>query len=107
MWSYTINAAQQGIRHTGLAQLQAEPANDRSVDLTPFYLLHYTFDLNWRTWKFSKRIFANSYPPREIPQPPRGSPRNQHTFVRMMNEAMGAVSPWAPCRGDSCTTKKR
>ena len=87
--------------------LQAEPANEYAVDLTPYYLLHYTFDLSYRTWRFSKRIFSGQYPPSEIPPPPTRAPRNQQTFIRMMNEAIGATAPWKPCHGDVCSSKKR
>ncbi|KAL1504080.1 hypothetical protein AB1Y20_010490 [Prymnesium parvum] len=105
MWSYTINAAKLGVRHQVERYLQSEPAEDRVVDLTPYYLLHYTFDLHYQSWKFSKRRFGAQYPPAEIPSPPTRAPRNAHAFVRMMNEAMGATIPWKACKDGGCGVK--
>jgi hypothetical protein len=97
MWGWALNAARLGVRHKVLRTFQAEPGGPGIPNLEAYYIYHYTFDLEVWNWKWSKRHFMSSYPP-PIEQPPRGAQRSTPRFVKMMNEAMGALQPWRPMR---------
>ena len=93
MWGWTLNAAQAGVRHKVIKTLQAEPGGPGIPFLDPYYIYHYTFDLAYRQWTWSKRTFMGNYPPRLDP-PPQGSLSSSRTFVTMMNQAIDALQPW-------------
>ena len=109
MWGWAIGTARLGIRHTVLQEFQAEPTGEGIDSVGRYYLYHYTFDLascasptpSWAppcaspVWKFSKRSFGARYPPRALPPPPDAARKSTVAFTRLMNEAMGAVEPWA------------
>jgi hypothetical protein len=63
-------------------------------------------------YTFSKRYYLDSYPPKVISTPPLYARESAFTFIKMMNEAMGAIDElgtWEPCaqtRNGTHTTGK-
>ena len=109
MWGYALTAARMGIRHTVMQTLQAEPGGVGIPSLDPYYIYHYTFDLDLQTrtdifgrgkrehWGWSKRRFMGNYPPRLDP-PKQGVSSSVTRFAQIMNGAIDAIRPWAAVR---------
>lgn len=96
MWAWTLTAARAGVRHEVHKTFQAEAGGLGINTLSDYDIFHYTFDMNDRgSWRWSKRDFSSSYPPRlTAPKPSMLQGRSTLTFVDMMNEAIDSYPDW-------------
>mmetsp|Transcript_31262 Transcript_31262/g.95607 ORF Transcript_31262/g.95607 Transcript_31262/m.95607 type:complete len:224 (+) Transcript_31262:887-1558(+) len=97
MWAWALAAARAGVKHQVLKTFQAEPGGVGINELNLYYIYHYTFDLDVAGWKWSKRVFMGSYPPKLSDPPQRGPRQSIRTFVSMVNEAIDSFgNTWRP-----------
>mmetsp|Transcript_15949 Transcript_15949/g.52339 ORF Transcript_15949/g.52339 Transcript_15949/m.52339 type:complete len:517 (-) Transcript_15949:81-1631(-) len=104
MYGYTIAAKIAGVRHDLRPQLQAQPPWDKSIG--EFFILHFTYgndyDLNGKftpgkigQWRFDKRTWMSSIPPKNLPLPPAGCDNELvKRLVEMVNEASANLPNW-------------
>tara|TARA_B110000977_G_scaffold139952_2_gene177687 strand:- start:2146 stop:3726 length:1581 start_codon:yes stop_codon:yes gene_type:complete len=104
MYGYTIAAKIAGVRHDLRPQLQAQPPWDKSIG--EFFILHFTYgndyDLDGKftpgkigAWRFDKRQWMSSIPPKNLPLPPVECDNELvKRLVEMVNEASGNLPNW-------------
>lgn len=91
--------------------LMAQPPFDTLMHLDhhpdkPFYLLHYTYGMDYTLqgvftpgkfgeWRFDKRSYIGTPPPRNLEQPPQGMKNDLVRFlINAINEASAAIPCW-------------
>lgn len=103
MYSYTIAAKGVGVAHDLFPKLAAQPPWDTKLD--GFYILHYTYGNDYTldgvftpgkigAWRFDKRSYMGSAPPRNLSLPPKGVPETVVTLIEMINEASWNIPNW-------------
>ena len=104
MYGYTIAAKIAGLRHDLRPKLAAQPPWDKSIG--DFYILHFTYgndyDLDGKftpgkigKWRFDKRAWMSSIPPKNLEPPPEGCDNELvKRLVEMVNEASAALPNW-------------
>jgi hypothetical protein len=104
MYGYTLAATKLGIRHDLRPQMQAQPPWDR--DIGDFISIHYTYGMDFDLdgtptpgkigqWHYDKRMHTHEYPPKVIPEPPKGMDNDLiRAFVNAMNEVAAALPDW-------------
>jgi|TARA_B110000967_G_scaffold101460_1_gene104158 hypothetical protein len=92
------------LSHSQRPQLQAQPPWDKSIG--EFFILHFTYgndyDLNGKftpgkigQWRFDKRTWMSSIPPKNLPLPPAGCDNELvKRLVEMVNEASANLPNW-------------
>jgi len=104
MYGYTLAAYKLGISHDMRPQLMAQPPWDK--DVGDFLSIHFTYGMDYDSegnftpgktgqWRFDKRSYMSAYPPKDIPEPPKGM-RNDlvRTLVAAVNEASANLPDW-------------
>jgi hypothetical protein len=104
MYGYAIASAMVGLKHDLRPRLQAQPPWDKSAG--DFFILHFTYgndyDLNGAftpgkigQWRFDKRQWMSSVPPKNLPLPPAGCDNELvKRLVEMVNEASASLPYW-------------
>mmetsp|Transcript_21179 Transcript_21179/g.63737 ORF Transcript_21179/g.63737 Transcript_21179/m.63737 type:complete len:583 (-) Transcript_21179:106-1854(-) len=105
MYAFTIACYLEKVPKVTLhKQMMAQPPWDS--DMEPFYLLHFTYGVDYDhrgkftpgkygEWRFDKRTYGASPPPRNLGQPPPGMQNHlvQH-LLNAVNEATAAIPGW-------------
>eukprot|EP00898_Chlorokybus_atmophyticus_P005590 jgi/Chlat1/6031/Chrsp4S00489 len=103
MWAYTCAAQLENIHHDLHPLLAAQPPWDRESG--DFYILHYTYGCDYDLqgsftpgkigqWRFDKRAFSSSWPPKNYTKPPKGVPELTVRLIDMINEATANLPNW-------------
>jgi len=80
-----------------------QPPWDLKTDNT--FIIHYTYGCDYTNegqltygkigeWRFDKRSYLESLPPRNLSLPPPGVPESVVTLVKMVNEATANIPGW-------------
>lgn len=103
MYAYTCAARAVGISHDLHPRLAAQPPWD--TELKDFLIIHYTYGNDYTlagvftpgkigAWRFDKRSYMGSYPPRNLPLPPKATPETVRVLIEKINEASAALENW-------------
>ncbi|KAL8503670.1 hypothetical protein ACS0TY_022408 [Phlomoides rotata] len=103
MYAYAVASALHGIGNIWHKEFMIQPPWDTKIDKA--YIIHYTYgcdyDLQGKLtygktgeWRFDKRSYTNSWPPRNLSMPPAGVPESVVTLVKMVNEATANLPNW-------------
>lgn len=96
MYAYTCAARAVGVFHDLHPRLAAQPPWD--TELKDFLILHYTYGNDYTlegvftpgkigAWRFDKRSYMGSAPPRNLSLPPKGVPETVVKLITSINEA--------------------
>lgn len=113
MWGYTIAAAELGIVHNVLRDLQCEPGalSRLGADyVNKYYIHHYTYGSEYKLsgdpqgvnqigeWSLDKRHYGGAYPPRNLQLPPdKGHSKVNYPprwLTMAWNEASAGIPDW-------------
>ena len=104
MYGYTLAAYKLGISHDLRPQMAAQPPWDKAVG--DFISIHFTYGMDYDldgvftpgkigAWRFDKRSYSHAYPPKKIPDPPKGMNNDLvRALVDAVNEASAALPDW-------------
>ncbi|XP_073136493.1 hydroxyproline O-arabinosyltransferase 1-like [Henckelia pumila] len=103
MYAYAVASAFHGVGNILYKEFMIQPPWDTEIGKA--YIIHYTYgcdyDLQGRLtygkigeWRFDKRSYDNSWPPRNLSMPPPGVPESVVTLVKMVNEATANIPNW-------------
>ncbi|KAG9147978.1 hypothetical protein Leryth_003568 [Lithospermum erythrorhizon] len=103
MYGYAVASALHGVGNILYKEFMIQPPFDRSIGKS--FIIHYTYGCDYDMkgkltygkigeWRFDKRSFDNSYPPKNLPLPPPGVPESVVTLVKMVNEATANIPNW-------------
>jgi len=113
MYGYTLAAYKLGIAHDLRPLLQAQPPWDTS--LSEFISIHYTYGMDYDlkgkftpgkmgAWRFDKRSYSSTYPPRNLPPPPPGVDNDLvRALIDAINEASAVLPDWGMWHGKNLT----
>ena len=103
MYGYTLAAYKLGISHDLRPQLAAQPPWDKADRRLHLHPLHLRHGLRLGrpnpgkigAWRFDKRSYSHAYPPKKIPDPPKGMNNDLvRALVDAVNEASAALPDW-------------
>jgi len=103
MYAYAVASALHGVRHSLRKDFMIQPPWDLKTDNT--FIIHYTYGCDYSMkgqltygkigeWRFDKRSYLQSPPPRNLSLPPPGVPESVVTLVKMVNEATANIPGW-------------
>ncbi|KAK6118371.1 hypothetical protein DH2020_047942 [Rehmannia glutinosa] len=103
MYAYAVASALHGVGNILHKEFMIQPPWDTTIGKA--YIIHYTYgcdyDLQGKMaygkigeWRFDKRSYDNSWPPRNLSMPPLGVPESVVTLVKMVNEATANIPNW-------------
>jgi len=103
MYAYAVASALHGVRHSLRKDFMIQPPWDLKTDNT--FIIHYTYGCDYSMkgqltygkigeWRFDKRSYLQSPPPRNLCLPPPGVPESVVTLVKMVNEATANIPGW-------------
>ncbi|CAA0841970.1 Unknown protein [Striga hermonthica] len=103
MYGYAVASALQGVSNILHKEFMIQPPWDTTISNT--YIIHYTYgcdyDLQGKMtygkigeWRFDKRSYTNTWPPKNLSLPPPGVPESVVTLVKMVNEATANIPNW-------------
>ncbi|WOG87762.1 hypothetical protein DCAR_0206993 [Daucus carota subsp. sativus] len=103
MYAYAVSSALHGVGNILYKDFMLQPPWDTEIGNK--YIIHYTYgcdyDLKGKLtygkigeWRFDKRSYTTSWPPRNLPMPPPGVPESVVTLVKMVNEATANIPNW-------------
>ncbi|CAL5190475.1 unnamed protein product [Lathyrus oleraceus] len=103
MYAYAVASALHGIKHTLRKDFMLQPPWDLEVGKT--FIIHYTYGCDYNLkgkltygkigeWRFDKRSYLMSPPPKNISLPPPGVPESVVRLVKMVNEATANIPNW-------------
>jgi hypothetical protein len=103
MYAYTCAARAVGLSHDLHPRLAAQPPWD--TELKDFLILHYTYGNDYTldgvftpgkigAWRFDKRSYMGSSPPRNLGMPPKGTPETVVRLIQAINEASAGIANW-------------
>lgn len=103
MYAYAVASALHGVRHNLRKDFMIQPPWDLKSDNT--FIIHYTYGCDYTMkgqltygkigeWRFDKRSYLQSPPPRNLSLPPPGVPESVVTLVKMVNEATANIPGW-------------
>ncbi|KAH7436274.1 hypothetical protein KP509_05G011400 [Ceratopteris richardii] len=103
MYAYAIASSIHGVKHVLRKDFMVQPPWD--LEVAEKYIIHYTYGCDYTMqgvltygkigeWRFDKRSYLLSAPPRNLSLPPPGVPESVVTLVRMVNEATANIPNW-------------
>ena len=103
MYAYTCACRAVGVYHDLHPRLAAQPPWD--TELKDFLILHFTYGNDYTldgkftpgqigAWRFDKRSYMASAPPKNLPLPPKGVPELVVTLIKSINEASANLPNW-------------
>ncbi|XBJ25293.1 hypothetical protein VPH35_002985 [Triticum aestivum] len=103
MYAYAVASALHGVHHSLQKDFMIQPPWDAKSDNT--FIIHYTYGCDYSLkgeltygkigeWRFDKRSYLRSPPPRNLSLPPPGVPESVATLVKMVNEATANIVGW-------------
>ncbi|KAF8082489.1 hypothetical protein N665_0822s0002 [Sinapis alba] len=103
MYAYAVSSALHGVSNILHKDFMIQPPWDKEVG--DKYIIHYTYgcDFNMKghltygkigEWRFDKRSYIKSPPPKNLTMPPPGVPQSVVTLVKMVNEATANLPDW-------------
>ncbi|XP_018455992.2 hydroxyproline O-arabinosyltransferase 1 [Raphanus sativus] len=103
MYAYAVSSALHGVSNVLHKNFMIQPPWDKEVG--DKYIIHYTygcdFDMKGHLtygkvgeWRFDKRSYIKSPPPKNLTMPPPGVPQSVVTLVKMVNEATANLPDW-------------
>ncbi|CAN6449971.1 unnamed protein product [Victoria cruziana] len=103
MYAYAVSSALHGVKHVLYKDFMIQPPWDKEIGGK--FIIHYTygcdFDLQGKMtpgkfgeWRFDKRSYGTTVPPRNLPLPPAGVPESVVMLVKMVNEATANIPDW-------------
>ncbi|KAG2242800.1 hypothetical protein Bca52824_095356 [Brassica carinata] len=103
MYAYAVSSALHGVSNILHKDFMIQPPWDKEVG--DKYIIHYTygcdFDMKGHLtygkvgeWRFDKRSYIKSPPPKNLTMPPPGVPQSVVTLVKMVNEATANLPDW-------------
>ncbi|KFK27793.1 hypothetical protein AALP_AA8G430100 [Arabis alpina] len=103
MYAYAVSSALHGVSNILHKDFMIQPPWDKEVG--DKYIIHYTygcdFDMQGHLtygkigeWRFDKRSYDSSPPPKNLTMPPPGVAQSVVTLVKMINEATGNIPNW-------------
>ncbi|AQK85575.1 hydroxyproline O-arabinosyltransferase PLENTY isoform X1 [Zea mays] len=103
MYAYAVASALHGVHHSLHKDFMIQPPWDLKTDNT--FIIHYTYGCDYSMkgqltygkigeWRFDKRSYLQSPPPRNLSLPPPGVPESVVTLVKMVNEATANIPGW-------------
>ncbi|KAG2278492.1 hypothetical protein Bca52824_061047 [Brassica carinata] len=102
MYAYAVSSALHGVSNVLHKDFMIQPPWDKEVG--DKYIIHYTygcdFDMKVKIsnsdleWRFDKRSYIKSPPPKNLTMPPPGVPQSVVTLVKMVNEATANLPDW-------------
>ncbi|KAL3693514.1 hypothetical protein R1sor_007165 [Riccia sorocarpa] len=103
MYGYATASALHGVQHILRKDFMLQPPWDTQIG--DKYLIHYTYGCDYNMkgeltygkigeWRFDKRSYTRSAPPRNLPLPPPGVPETVVTLVKAVNEATANIPNW-------------
>jgi len=113
MYGYTLAAYKMGIAHDLRPQLQSQPPWD--TEIGDFLSIHFTYGMDYDAsgkatpgkvgeWRFDKRSYSHTYPPKHLPAPPAGMKNDLvRVLIDAINEASAALPNWGMYRGNNIT----
>ncbi|EPS66914.1 hypothetical protein M569_07861, partial [Genlisea aurea] len=103
MYGYAVASALEGVRNLLRKEFMVQPP--WSTEIGKAYIIHYTYGCDYDLkgkfmpgkygeWRFDKRSYSDSWPPRNLSLPPPGVPETVVTLVKMVNEASANLPNW-------------
>ncbi|CAH2044403.1 unnamed protein product [Thlaspi arvense] len=103
MYAYAVSSALHGVSNILHKDFMIQPPWD--TDVGDKYIIHYTYgcdyDMKGRLtygkvgeWRFDKRSYDSTPPPRNLTMPPPGVSQSVVTLVKMINEATANLPNW-------------
>ncbi|KAK1275124.1 hypothetical protein QJS04_geneDACA003760 [Acorus gramineus] len=103
MYGYAVASALHGVGNILYKDFMIQPPWDLEVGKK--FIIHYTYgcdyDMQGKStygkigeWRFDKRSYSDTPPPRNLPMPPAGVPESVVTLVKMVNEATANIPNW-------------
>lgn len=103
MYAYAVASALHGVHHSLRKDFMIQPPWDAKSDNT--FIIHYTYGCDYSLkgeltygkigeWRFDKRSYLRSPPPRNLSLPPPGVPESVATLVKMVNGATANIVGW-------------
>ncbi|KAJ4792574.1 Hyp O-arabinosyltransferase-like protein [Rhynchospora pubera] len=103
MYAYAVASALHGVRSILHKNFMIQPPWD--LEVGDKFIIHYTYGCDYTMegkltygkigeWRFDKRSYDNSPPPRNLPLPPKSVPESVVTLVTMVNEATANIPNW-------------
>ncbi|XP_010540297.1 PREDICTED: uncharacterized protein LOC104814115 [Tarenaya hassleriana] len=103
MYAYAVSSALHGVSNILHKDFMIQPPWDTEVG--DKYIIHYTYGCDYDMkghltygkigeWRFDKRSYDNSPPPRNLTMPPPGVSESVVTLVKMVNEATANIPNW-------------
>ncbi|PON97618.1 Hydroxyproline O-arabinosyltransferase [Trema orientale] len=103
MYAYAVASALHGVRHILRKDFMLQPPWDYEVGKR--FIIHYTYGCDYNLkgeltygkigeWRFDKRSFLSSPPPKNLSLPPPGVPESVVRLVTMVNEATANIPGW-------------
>uniref|UniRef100_A0A0D9WG06 Hydroxyproline O-arabinosyltransferase-like domain-containing protein n=1 Tax=Leersia perrieri TaxID=77586 RepID=A0A0D9WG06_9ORYZ len=102
-YAYAVASALHGVHHNLRKDFMIQPPWDLKTEGT--FIIHYTYGCDYTLkgeltygkigeWRFDKRSYLRSPPPRNLTLPPPGVPESVATLVKMVNEATANIPGW-------------
>ncbi|GER46313.1 root determined nodulation 1 [Striga asiatica] len=103
MYAYAVASALHGVQHILRKEFMLQPPFDSETEGK--FILHYTYGCDYNSegellidekgeWRFDKRDYLHSPPPRNLTLPPQGAPESVATLVKLINEATANLPNW-------------
>lgn len=103
MYAYAVSSALHDVGNILYKDFMIQPPWDLKVGNK--FIIHYTYGCDYNMkgeltygkigeWRFDKRSFDSTLPPRNLPLPPPGVPESVVTLVKMVNEATANIPNW-------------
>ncbi|CAF1921054.1 unnamed protein product [Brassica napus] len=103
MYAYAVSSALHGVSNILHKDFMIQPPWDTEVG--DKYIIHYTYGCDYDMkgkltygkvgeWRFDKRSYDSTPPPRNLTMPPPGVSQSVVTLVKMVNEATANIPNW-------------
>ncbi|GMJ07738.1 hydroxyproline O-arabinosylatransferase 1 [Hibiscus trionum] len=103
MYAYAVSSALHGVDNILHKDFMIQPPWD--TEIGDKFIIHYTYGCDYDLkgeltygkigeWRFDKRSYTTTVPPRNLSLPPPGVPESVVTLVKMVNEATSNIPNW-------------
>ncbi|RWR75509.1 hydroxyproline O-arabinosyltransferase 1 [Cinnamomum micranthum f. kanehirae] len=103
MYAYAVASAFHDVSNILYKDFMIQPPWDLEVGKK--FIIHYTYGCDYDMkgkltygkigeWRFDKRSYESTPPPKNLPLPPAGVPESVVTLVKMVNEATANIPNW-------------
>ncbi|KAK4729772.1 hypothetical protein R3W88_022760 [Solanum pinnatisectum] len=103
MYAYAVASALHNVGNVLHKEFMIQPPWDTEIGKA--FIIHYTYGCDYDMkgkmtygkigeWRFDKRSYDNTWPPKNLSLPPPGVPESVVTLVKMVNEATANIPNW-------------